>query len=440
MRAIGYFRSVNGEGSLQQMEAAFVEYCEYNLHQPVATFSDTGDASLQGWPSYASMLGMMRESSEKFLVVVPNASHLGNDLEAVARAVVEMEAMGAKVACDDEEFPDPLQNALEVLGVKGVSRQRSEHIKESMRGRALEGRGLGKPPYGYRNGPEGVFEGVKAEAAVVELIYRLYTKDGLGLRMIAQHLNERDIPTRRGGRWNMVTIRDILKNPAYIGTYMRFGMRLPRSHEAIIPPDVFRVAQDITQERRPRGRVATSEPFLLSGLVVCGYCGNKMMGVTRRQTWRRKDGRRARGVYRYYQCQARNNQSVCEYHTWRASVLEGTALAQLKYALQAGAARLNGHGSAEIQAIWDARVKNAERRFVQAVKKAASGEITIEALGEHLKQLDATRRSAARAETPLDVFETLEKLDSLDMADRQRFLSQHVARIVVRDESAEVML
>ena len=161
------------------------------------------------------------------------------------------------------------------------------------------------------------------------VIYDKYINEGLGLRLIAQYLNEHNIKTRRGGRWNMVTIRDILRNPTYTGTYYRFGLRLPKVHEAIISPQLFRRAQDQTKARRPSSRSVNTEPFLLSGLAFCGYCGNKMMGVTRRQSWRRKDGNSAQGVYRYYQCQSRNNQSLCGYHTWRAPVLESTVLSQL---------------------------------------------------------------------------------------------------------------
>ena len=334
MRALGYFRCRDRGRSFEELEEAFSEYCDLNLHQPVRIFVDWDQRQSEGYTEYRGMLEFVRESGSNFLVVVPDASHLGDDLEGVAKSLVELERVGTKLVCADEGYPDPLQNAFQTLGVKGVSRSRSDRIKESMRARALKGQGLGKPPYGYQNGEDGSLEVVRGQAAVVELIYRLYTKDGLGLRLIAQHLNERGIPTRRGGNWNMVTIRDILKNSTYTGTYTRFGMRLPRSHPAIIAPDVFRAARDLAQTRRPVGRVVSAEPFLLSGMAYCEYCGNKMMGVTRRQTWRRKDGHRARGVYRYYQCQSRNNQSICGYHTWRASVLEGTVLGQLRYALE----------------------------------------------------------------------------------------------------------
>ena len=68
-----------------------------------------------------------------------------------------------------------------------------------------------------------------------------------------------------------------------------------------------------------------AEPYLLSGIAFCDYCGNKMMGVTRHQRWTNKNGDRNRKTYRYYQCQSRNNQSVCGYHTWREADLEGAS-------------------------------------------------------------------------------------------------------------------
>lgn len=456
MRAIGYYRLGDEQGhpACEQAQAEFEEYCERYLHQPVAIFVDEAgvdDAGAGGnggggrRPEYRRMLAHIREPGSNFLVVVRDAGQLGDTLEEVTRAVIEIEATGCKVTCDDDDLPDPLQNALESMGVAGVSKRRSDRIKESMRERAVMGKGLGKPPYGYRNGADGSLEVVADEAPVVELIYAKYTRDKLGLRLIAQHLNERGIPTRRGGLWNMVTIRDILKNPTYMGTYTRFGLRVPRSHEAIIPSDVFRAAQDQTRARRPSIRSANAEPFLLSGLAFCGYCGNKMMGVTRRQSWRRKDGRSARGVYRYYQCQTRNNQSLCGYHTWRAGRMEEEVMAQLAASARrepAGAASGRGSGGgrrADVKAIWDGRVKNAERRFLLNLKRAARGEFGVAALVEHLDGLDKARVSAANSDGAMDARALLERWDMLDLDNRQAFLMTHIAKIVVWDKSVEVL-
>ena len=235
MRALGYYRSKNGPESLSELKDEFEDYCDRYVHQGMATFGDVSNGVPAEKPEYERMLSYIKETESNYLIVVPDAGHLGSDLEAVARRLVELEATGSKVTCADDDMPDPLQNALSNLGMKGVSKTRSERIKESMRERALQGKGLGKPPYGYKNGVDGTLEIVPEEGSVVELIYRLYTGEALGLRLIAQHLNERDILTRRGGRWNMVTIRDILRNSTYMGTYTRFGLRLPKSHEAISP-------------------------------------------------------------------------------------------------------------------------------------------------------------------------------------------------------------
>ncbi|MBM3945372.1 MAG: hypothetical protein FJ317_07805, partial [SAR202 cluster bacterium] len=383
----------------------------------------------------------------KVIVVIPDATHLGNDLESFARSLLEIESMGLKVYSADHDYPDPIQSALHSIGVRGVSRTRSERIKTSMRARALRGQGLGRPLYGYEISDDGSMKVVKQEAAVVELVFKLYVQDKLGFRLIAQHLNERNIRTRRGGDWNVVSIRDMIRNPGYMGTYSRFGLMVPRGYPAIVPALTFRAAQDLMSERRPFGRVSNPEPFLLSGMAYCGTCGNKMMGVTRRQTWKKKDGRRNHGVYRYYQCQSRQNQSRCGYHTWRAPRLEAAVLSQLRLALQAkegqaagdAGASDNGRGAA-LKEARGKRVVNAERRFVDAMKRAAKAEIGIAIVGEYLGELDKARRAVQGTGGGQNPAQRLNQWDSLNLTQRRDLLAENISRIVVHDETVEVVV
>ena len=452
MRALGYFRvdataRVNGQAkSPVDFENEFVTYCELNLHQPVKVFGDLNAGSNGVYPQYAELIAYIEESGSNFLVAIPDSSHIGSDIESVARTFLEIESAGAKVSCQDEEMPDPLQNALYVLGVSGVSRARSGKIRESMQEQAMWGKGLGRPPFGYRYTEDGAYEAVKDEAAVVELIYRLYTRDRMGMRLIVQHLNEREITTRRGGRWSVVSVRDVLKNPVYIGTYTRFGLRLPRSHEPIIDAATYREARDIVESRRPRGRVSRAEPYLLSGIAFCDYCGNKMMGVTRHQRWTNKDGNRNRKTYRYYQCQSRNNQSVCGYHTWREADLEGTVLAQIPMAIKAkeldrrDADSQNGDVEEPLRAIWQERVKNAERRFLQAMRKTAAGGADTGHLADALNDLDDARMGAQRSESRADVDDIVRRWDELSFVDKRDFLLTNVAKVEVADHMARVIV
>ncbi len=446
MRALGYFRVEGGqdESSAAEMQWSFEEFCTTNLHQPIEIFAS--DARLDDGPDpeYSRMREFLAKSGGQYLVVVPDATHLASDLEGVARTLIELDRTGAKAACLDDEFPDPLQNAFQTLGVKGVSRTRSIRVKESMRARASKGLALGRPLYGYRIGDTGTLEIVPEEAAVVELIFRLYTRDRIGFRLIAQHLNERGIQTRRGGNWSVVGVRDVLGNLAYTGTYTRLGMRRGRAHEAIVAPELFRAAQDQTRERRPSGRVMRPKPFPLSGILYCAYCGNKMIGVTRRQAWKRKDGRRQSGVYRYYQCQSRLNQSRCGYHTWRESLLESTVVTQLKYALQNRASDSSGDGDAEApdraQSIRQSILKNAEGRFLKAMKRTAKGEMSLQVLGEYLGELDAARGRAAATDESRNIAEKLAEWDGLDLEERRALLAENVQKVVVEDERVEVVV
>ena len=452
MRALGYFRvdaetQVDGAWkSVQDFDKDFDEYCFLNLHQSIETFGDLGPSEDGSYAEYDRLLEYIRESGSNFLVAIPDASHLGSEIETVARSFLEVEASGAKVTCQDENMPDPLQSALTILGVSDVSRERSSRIRQSMQSRAIMGKALGRAAYGYRNGEDGTLVAIEDEAEVVRLIFELYTKERMGMRRIVQHLNDRDMRTRRGGRWSVVTIHDILKNPVYIGTYMRFGLRLPRAHEAIISPETYRAARDIVRERRPRERMSRAEPYLLSGIAFCDYCGNKMMGVTRRQQWRNKDGERVRNTYRYYQCQSRNNQSVCGYHTWRESELEETVVAQIRSAFENKTLgsdepdSMSSKASEALNEVHKEELRNAERRFVQAMKRTASGAADTDLLEEAVSDLDKARARADKTVPAPDARASVAIWDYLGFDQKRDFLLAHVSHVEVSDQAARVVV
>jgi site-specific DNA recombinase len=448
VRAIGYFNlSVSDQSFLDSTEVKFNEYCKLNMHRPMETFVSVGEEL--GWtsPEFQSLIEYIDRSGGGFLVVIPESSHIASDLENVARAVIRLEKLDCRLICWDEEFPDPIQNAFQTLGVKGVSRTRSRRIREAMRARVSEGKAMGRPPYGYRIGSQGVLEVNSAEASVVELIYRLYTKDKLGFRLIAQHLNERGITTKRKGNWAVIAVRDTLRNHVYTGTYSRLGMRKAKIHEAIIPSETFRLAQDIVKSRRPIGRIAKYEPFLLKGLLYCAYCDNKMIGVTRRQSWKGKDGRRTSRSYRYYQCQSRNNLSTCGYHTWRTTKLEAAVLDRVKYIIQNNNydpdKEMHLDSTGDNESITDEqRVVNAERQFIQSLKRVARGDVRVTILSEYLKELDASREMHINRGAYDSIGSTLQldNWESLDFDSKRKFLFGHIGRINVQDDSINIIV
>lgn len=172
------------------------------------------------------------------------------------------------------------------------------------------------PPYGYERVKLEKEKGwtlspIEQEAEIVRLIFELYTvgekqKSGelkrLGTSLIARCLNDMKIPAKKGGKWAVASIRDILINPVYIGK-VRWNWRKnvkkmvdgqvsisrPRSdkeeciivnglHPAIISEQTFQLAQELMSQNPPRPigeKLTTKNP--LAGLVVCGKCGHKMV-------------------------------------------------------------------------------------------------------------------------------------------------------------------
>ena len=83
---------------------------------------------------------------------------------------------------------------------------------------------------------------------------------------------------------------------------------------------------------------------------------------------------------------------------------------------------------------------NAERRLLQATKRASRGTIGLTTLAAHMDELDSARQSLAASDGLGQPGAVLERWDSLDFAARKAFLAEHVDRVVVKDETVDVRL
>jgi len=55
------------------------------------------------------------------------------------------------------------------------------------------------------------------QAETIRMIFKMKRYKKMGLREIARELNEKGVPTARGGKWYAGTIKYILENPLYKG-------------------------------------------------------------------------------------------------------------------------------------------------------------------------------------------------------------------------------
>lgn len=458
MRAIGYFRESAPCGeTLAQQNRAFLEFCEREGYEVAGSFVDAASSNGHA-PGFRQLVAFLRERDKGFVVVVvPSIAALGGDLRDAARRYFQIEGLGAQVA--------PMTGTADLMAAwtsqDGNSRL-SDRVRAAMRKKAVKGEVLGRPPYGYKVGNRRRLELIPEEAVVVRYIFRLYVSEGMGIRLIARRLNGEDLKTRRGGNWSMVSIRDILRNRAYLGTYLRFGVRVPGSHPPLVSADDFRLVQDRLNARRTSYAPRVASQFLLSGLACCGHCGNKLIGVSRKQSWKRRSGEQVSNSYRYYQCESRTNQSVCSYHTRRADDLEAQTRQVLAEAFSTGSGFPQAGDDAAVLAEQQqeldrhrARLRAIDRRIEGYVDAASKGrlvrekmhQLSVAAAADRLAVEDAIEVTERRIEEHLSasdrkrdreqqVAHLLDAWDEMPFAERQAALRDAVARVTVADDRA----
>lgn len=443
MNAVGYFvegaRRNGNRRSIGDQNRAFLDFCSRFGYEVAGTFLDTEDADAPG-SGFRQMLSFLQRNERGFTVVaVDGLGVLGPDLGPAAMKLLSIEATGVQVRSvhTGKELDREL---LEAWAERGNEPPVSEKVRAAMQRKAVKGEVLGRPPYGYQVGPRRRLELVHDEAVVVRYIFKLYLHENMGIRKIAGQLNEEGIPTRRGGRWSMVSIRDLLRNRVYLGTYTRFGVKIPGSHPPLISPEDFRRVQERLQSRQGTARTRTVTPFLLSGLAYCARCGNRMIGVSRRQKWKTRDGTEKSASYRYYQCESRTNQSACGYNTQRAAELEAR-IRQLLEDDTPVVRRVRRAGNVDSYLLdlmgqvekIEARMRRGRRQVEQLVGDAAHGHISTErmkTLGADLvREQQALEAEHAAAKARLRAHET--------EAERSRYLDELRKRLIANWENME---
>ena len=176
--------------------------------------------------------------------------------------------------------------------------------KRLVRGRnqsASEGKFMGSmAPYGYRpyklQGQKGNSLRIEPEEAkVVQMIYDMYGKQGMGYNAIAYALNDMHIPARKG-EWSQTSIVNILTNEVYLGKIHWRREPVKRvvkdgflaktrilnddyelydgMHEPIITEEQWEMAKAVKKKEGHHSAHTTKElknPF--AGILFCEKCG-----------------------------------------------------------------------------------------------------------------------------------------------------------------------
>lgn len=171
---------------------------------------------------------------------------------------------------------------------------------------------------GYTKNENGELVIVPEEAEIVKLVFRLYL-EGYSTAKIGSYLEEHQIKTATGQeKWYDSVIMKMLKNEKYMGdallqkTYTVDFMTkkkvinngivpqyyVENDHEAIIPKELFyRVQEEIMRRssmckaavtRKKNQKSKYSSGYALTGILLCGKCGQEYRRVTWARNGRKK--------------------------------------------------------------------------------------------------------------------------------------------------------
>ena len=199
---------------------------------------------------------------------------------------------------DEELFEDELTNSGKEL--KGIKRRLYNGRISSV----LEGKFVSSiPPYGYNRKKLKDEKGYtlqenSKEAMIVKKIFNMYAYNNLSINGIVRELNKSKDKPRIANEWAVSTVKDILKNPVYVGkirwnhrptvTTLKKGelqhsrprnekpMIIDGLHEPIVEQEVW----SITQERLKNNKAPVQHNNIVKNpllhILICDKCGSYM--------------------------------------------------------------------------------------------------------------------------------------------------------------------
>ena len=253
--------------------------------------------------------------------------------KSLLRKEADIRVVSITESIEDDKFAVILEAMLEAMA-EYYSLNLAEEVKKGMTEKALRGGYQSIPPFGYRLiDKKLVIEPTEAE--ILRFTFNQFANKQMGLRSLANHINDLGFRTRRGNKFENRTIEYIFNNPVYMGSVRwtptgktRRNYHNPDSivakgeHEPIIELDLWeRVQETLRIQKETYRKYEKTNAQLktwLKGLVRCGYCGNTLVN----------------SAHKYMQCNSYAKGACKVSHCINTETLEDLVLQELKDTFQ----------------------------------------------------------------------------------------------------------
>ena len=430
------------------------------------------DAAISGTstirPGFQALFEAVRTGTVD-VVITEDLSRIGRDVGNNDRILKSFRTWGARLLAINDGIDTGQPHAKLVTALKSAMAESyldelRERTRRGLDGVFAAGMTTGGRTYGYRTVAAGDGTDRKrmvideAEADVVRRIFDLHVQ-GDGMRVIAERLNRDGVLSARGGKWQHLTLRSMLRNEIYAGVVIYNRKRWERDNETgkrrwverprsewkraereelrIIDAETWAAAQDRIRhvERIYRADERPKRGFPLSGLLHCDQCG-RLMSISN---------------HSYYQCSGHKKGYGCSNATslrepairaWVMDKIRDTAGADdLLDEMRAAWASSLGNRDREIKAELTQRratLTRTEARISRLLDWVADGNNSPSAQAKIREQEDHAelqRAAITKLRSELGKVPTIPSITQM-----REFLGRVRDAVMLRPEEARVLL
>lgn len=194
--------------------------------------------------------------------------------------------IGIRVVSATQKIEDNPEGRLMESVIEAMDEYYSDNlgleVTKGLKENAYKGKTTGgMAPIGFYYDDEGKLREDETTSYIVRTIYSMYL-EGFSMEGIANYLNVKGYRGTRGKEFAAKSIKTILTNERYTGTYLytigNEEFRTENNHDVIIDRMTFHRVQEMRKKRSHKPRIKSKHLYSLTGKITCGVCGGKYCG------------------------------------------------------------------------------------------------------------------------------------------------------------------
>ena len=273
------------ETSIEGQLKVCYEYCEKNNYTIVGEYIDRAiSGKTDNRPQFLRMIEDAAKKTFDYIIVYQLDRFSRNRYDS-AIYKSKLKKYGVRVLSAKENISDDASGILIESILEGMAEYYSVELAQKVkRGMDLNAEKFlstgGNVALGFKVDKDKHFQIDEETAPIVRYIFESYAS-GMTVTEITQHLNEQGYKTSRGVPFNKNSLRNMLQNKRYIGTYTYNGKEFPNAIPRIVTDELFNaVAERFNKNKRAPARAKAKVEYLLTTKLFCGYCREMMVGYS----------------------------------------------------------------------------------------------------------------------------------------------------------------